>query len=238
MKLLVSDYDYTMYDGIDSECIKKNVEAINSFMNNGNMFAIATGRAFNTITQKAIESNIPYNYLICQAGSSIFNQRGTLLYYTPLRDEKIFEVLKYLKAQKGIKNIRQISFFGDDTLKEYETTEIYCEFPLNEENKFMVSRILEESKKFGIQVISFTRADTIFIIFKEYMNKALGINYLAKRIDFPKEDIYTIGDEENDLEMLKEFNGFRVPNSSDILKQEGIPEVESVRKLIKRIERE
>ena len=41
-KILVSDYDRTFY--LNKEGIKKNIEAVEKFRKNGNLFVIATGR--------------------------------------------------------------------------------------------------------------------------------------------------------------------------------------------------
>ena len=41
-KFLVSDYDGTFHT--DDESIKNNIEKVKTFRNNGNIFAIATGR--------------------------------------------------------------------------------------------------------------------------------------------------------------------------------------------------
>ena len=49
-KLLVSDYDQTFY--INDEDIEKNKIAVNEFRNQGNIFAIATGRSYYDFIKK------------------------------------------------------------------------------------------------------------------------------------------------------------------------------------------
>ncbi len=48
-KFLVSDYDGTFHT--DDESIKNNIEKVKTFRNNGNIFAIATGRSFYDFTK-------------------------------------------------------------------------------------------------------------------------------------------------------------------------------------------
>ena len=43
-KFLISDYDRTFF--IDNNSIKYNIEKVKEFRDNGNIFAIATGRSF------------------------------------------------------------------------------------------------------------------------------------------------------------------------------------------------
>ena len=69
MKVLVSDYDRTLYR--DDEEIKLNVESINKFIKNNNIFIIATGRSELDIKTVIKKYNINYNYLIVNHGASI-----------------------------------------------------------------------------------------------------------------------------------------------------------------------
>ena len=45
--MLVSDYDGTFKSNIKN--LKINIEAVNRFRENGNLFAISTARSFNSI---------------------------------------------------------------------------------------------------------------------------------------------------------------------------------------------
>ena len=59
MKLLVSDFDGTLFN----DHYKENIEAVNRFVDAGNLFAIATGRDLNRLL-KDLDRNLKFNYLI------------------------------------------------------------------------------------------------------------------------------------------------------------------------------
>ena len=61
MKLLVSDYDGTFKESTKSGSVEKNVAAVKRFLDNGNMFSIATGRSYISIKRETDRFHIPYN---------------------------------------------------------------------------------------------------------------------------------------------------------------------------------
>lgn len=78
MKMVVSDYDGTLFNGKQS--LIDNIEAIDSFRKNCNLFVIATERSFPSIKKEINFYNIPYDYLICNNGSVIFDNNNNVLY--------------------------------------------------------------------------------------------------------------------------------------------------------------
>ena len=72
MKLLVSDFDGTFDSRNSKSAIDKNIEAIKRFRDQGNIFAIATGRHYESIRKKIEKYQIPYDYLVCADGISTF----------------------------------------------------------------------------------------------------------------------------------------------------------------------
>ena len=61
-KIVFSDYDGTLNTG--EEDMIKNIQAIQEFMNNGNLFVIATGRSYLDLKRKLESYPIPFDYLI------------------------------------------------------------------------------------------------------------------------------------------------------------------------------
>ena len=64
-KLLVSDYDLTLkliYDFDNDLLIRANVAAIKKFMDEGNIFMLNTGRAYDSIKEEVNKNHVPYNY--------------------------------------------------------------------------------------------------------------------------------------------------------------------------------
>ena len=76
-KILVSDYDRTFY--LNKEGIKKNIEAVEKFRKNGNLFVIATGRSFLDFKKKQYKYHFDYDYVILNHGATILDRKGHIL---------------------------------------------------------------------------------------------------------------------------------------------------------------
>ena len=63
MKLLVSDYDGTIFDFENIRETRKNIDAIKRFRDNDNLFAIATARTFSSIKYQTDKFKISYENL-------------------------------------------------------------------------------------------------------------------------------------------------------------------------------
>ena len=68
-------------------------------------------------------------------------------------------------------------------------------------------------------------------------DKTDGIKIIQEIHGIENKDIYTIGNDTNDLLMLKEYNGYRVPYSYPRILLERLPKT-SVKKLVQKIEGE
>ena len=109
MKMLVSDYDKTLYTSEKS--ISQNKTAIDNFRNNGNIFVIASGREYKYIKDKANKYNINYDYLICNNGSIIFDNKDNIIFASYLEIEIVLKLLKYLYNYKNYFN--KITLYND-----------------------------------------------------------------------------------------------------------------------------
>ena len=141
MKLLVSDYDGTFKEENNNKNIKANIEAIKKFTKNGNIFALATGRNFTSIKSETTRYNIPYKYLICNDGSTIFNAKDELVYKYPIPENILEESLEYLSSLSYIKKLILLNEFGLETNDTSSVIEIICALNLKNLHK------LREMKK-------------------------------------------------------------------------------------------
>lgn len=76
-KVIVSDYDQTFY--INDQDLEKNKKAIKEFMNNGNLFIIATGRSYMDFKNKINDYNIEYDYAIINHGATTLNNKDEIM---------------------------------------------------------------------------------------------------------------------------------------------------------------
>lgn len=229
MKLLVSDYDGTFKEDKTVSTILKNRDAVKRFMDNGNLFAFATGRNYNSIKAETLKYKIPYDYLICNNGAAIFDKKDNLIFKNNILINSIYKTLHYLEKLGFISEINLKDAYGNYTSDYNKVVEIECKL------KF---KNLSDIKKIK-QEISFLSSFSFMniIVFKEEIDKKDGIYFINSIERIKKENIYTIGDASNDKGMLLEFNGYKMPYSYPEILFLPIKASASVRNLIKKIER-
>lgn len=208
-KILVTDYDNTLY--LNDEQIEDNIQKIKQFINKGNIFIIATGRSYIDISKMISKYNIPFNYLICNDGGTIFDNNGKLLKKTDiphLTAIKIFEELKRL-------NLLDLTYidtgFDYSKIIDNEVNAIIIR-DTGQYNATKVLKYITEKYKDVHGYIS----DNWINITQKTVTKSNGIEYLKNKFNFT--NIYTIGDTINDINMITKFNGACMSNStSDVL---------------------
>ena len=106
MKLLVSDYDKTLrlnYDFKSDFFVKFSIDAIRRFIDNGNIFMLNTGRELKSIKEEIDIHKIPYNYLACNDGCLLLNQKDDVLKVHGINDTQYnYEYLISLLKEQGI----------------------------------------------------------------------------------------------------------------------------------------
>lgn len=229
MKLLVTDYDGTMYyEKQDLKTLRENIEALKQFKKQ-NMVVIATGRPFTSIKKEIDTYDIPYNYIISSNGACLFDQDNSPIYTQTIKQEIIQKIVAYLQKLPYISKIKLIDIYGNETNNLENVIQIYAEIKIS--NIFELKRIKQE--------LEFLDNNQFFNMcyFFNQTDKIDGIKRIQKLHQINNQDIYTIGNDTNDLLMLKEYNGYRVPYSYPRIILERLPKT-SVKKLVHKIEGE
>lgn len=233
--LLVSDYDGTYRNNDDS--IYLNNEEIEKFMKEGNTFVLSSGRSYTSLSKEAMDYGIPYNYLGTNNGNCLFDSNGQLLYSSVIDKDT-------LKSDAFVK----MCDLSNRTRYYYEkvvSDEYYPTRPINIVifmiNKRYVTEetveILEElrSKAKDYEISDYLYQDTLyFLLRKKMVSKATGVEYLGRSLQMPKKDIFTVGDAINDLEMIREYNGYQIGNKA-ALSEVAIDSYDTVHHLVKDI---
>jgi len=211
-KLLASDFDNTLF--VNEYDIVDNIESIKKFMANGNLFVISTGRSYIDISKMVLKYNIPYNYLICNDGGTIFDNNGKLLLKKDIPINIACDIMDYVKYN----NLEELTYI--DTGFDY--TKVIDEevnaIIIKEVNEINSEKILQELENSHSEIHGYI-SDNWINITEKTVTKANGIKYLEQRFNLNHNQIYTIGDTINDIPMIKEYNGSCMINSTDDLKQ-------------------
>ena len=219
MKILASDFDNTIYYLDDPEKNKKNVEAIRKFVSYGNTFIIVTGRNYVDLKLLLNEHKIPYTYLICADGAQIFNNIDYCIDTTKLsRDEieKIKEILEELKCDYYLDDGYNKTEYLDDCVKIV----VNCTDEKEKEN-------IVEIVKNKINIHIYASRFHVNIINKS-VNKMYAIKRLFNLEELDYNSLHVIGDNDNDYEMLKEFNGGVIKKHHEKLDSLGKKEYETL----------
>ena len=73
-----------------------------------------------------------------------------------------------------------------------------------------------------------------YIIRPKNVTKSTTVGKLGRILQIPKEEIYTVGDNTNDIEMIRDYNGFMIGNCEK-LEPVALKRYSSVRRLVKDI---
>lgn len=215
MNLFVTDYDGTLY--IDDIDIKENIKMLNKLNENGFKIMISTGRSYPSIKNQVLLHNIPYDYLSCADGSIIYNDKGEIMELFFLNQEivkpyqEFYRKLNYEEIQyvypEGYSNI----------FKENNNQLLGINICLSTVNytKEIVNDFLLMSKDYPkYNFLNYMHPNYSYLCIKpKGITKSSTIEYLMKKENLSMENIYVIGDSDNDYEMIKNYNGVCIDTS-------------------------
>ena len=186
MKVLVTDFDLTLYD----DNYEKNLEYLKTLKNIE--VIINTGREHITLFE---DLKIECNYYILGDGSYIMNKNKEVIYTKPIKKETISILKKRIKQLKYTKSWF-IDFDGEVVKLEVKI-----------ENKETAEKDLEYMIKGLDDVYGYLSRNWINII-DQHARKEIALEYLDSINHYDK--IYTVGDGPTDYGMLKKYNGYLI----------------------------
>ena len=204
MKVLGSDFDNTIFFLNDPIQTKKNIDAINSFRKNGNLFCLITGRTFKETKDIIKELNLSFDYLVCADGAMIFNKNLECIKLNTLDQDVALKAIKILQDndyEPYIENGYEIIDTVVDCIK------ISAEYSKDKEDAVRVAKILNDT----LDVYAY--ASRVHVNVNNPRNhKRQAVIDLANIINIPLDDFYVIGDSINDYEMIEAYNSAVVKN--------------------------
>ena len=204
MKVLGSDFDNTIFFLNDPVQTKKNVDAINKFRQEGNIFCLITGRTFMETKDIVKELNLSFDYLVCADGAMIFNKELKCIKLKTLDQDIALKAIKILQDNEYepyIENGYEITDTVVDCIK------ISAEYCKDKEDAKRVVKILNDT----LDVYAY--ASRIHINVNNPQNhKRQAVVDLSKIINISLDNFYVIGDSINDYEMIEAYNSAVVKN--------------------------
>ena len=225
MKLLAVDLDNTLLKK-DHSISEYTLNSIRRMEELGHYFVIDTGRpAYRTNdVLRMIGHNDKNHYAICFNGGLIINGVGEKIYSIKLKDEEVKELVELGKSLNNIGTLvylddhieydylcDAVSFLGSlacmkknpsgkDGLKELK--EVYKVLFIGSEKDII--NIKRSIPKTYFERFNIVQSGTKWIeIMPKMVDKGQGIKKLCNILGIDMNDTYAVGDEENDLSMLK-----------------------------------
>lgn len=234
MKLLASDYDGTlrMKDKVDMATI----DAIKRFRAAGNIFGIATGRCIDLVKCELDGQEIPYDFIVGNNGGTIVDKAGNVLennLIEPKLATKILQILGSFKPdQLGISDgltygtnyplletlmpsLRFYAYQKPDVFKMIEKGQITSIFVYFKQ--FAQKQKAMDAIKSLIEDLACSTNDEMIAVCNKGITKQHGVAMIAEH--FGCDDIYVIGDDFNDIEMITYYHGFTVESANKEIKK-------------------
>lgn len=202
MKFLASDFDNTLYIK-DGEKFTKNIMSLKDFISRDNMFCIITGRSYTSIKILLEKYNIPYTYLICEDGAKVFNSVDYCISSTMLPSQEVEKIKKVFEKNN-------IECFLEDGYNITENPDDCVKVLATYQDKNLANKVVDELQK-TTNTYAYVSSKHINVTSRA-TNKKIALEELISLENISKDNMYVIGDDINDYEMLQEFNGALMKN--------------------------
>ena len=231
-KILISDYDGTFYQNdIDT---KKNIDKVNEFRTLDNLFVLATGRSYVDSKQKIDKYEIPYDYLILNHGALLLSKDLEIIKVFTLDKELVDSILEYANNDKDIYDVILISAFDKNVTDTLNIVKIMLKLYSYDKALEVKNYIDKSYTNIKSYFISEDNHYLVEVVSSE-ASKSLMIDKILDKEEIVKKNVYTIGDGINDIEMIRDYNGYRVSNSCKELVSVTDRVIDNVSDLISRI---
>lgn len=235
MKLFASDYDMTIY--IHEKIDDSVFDAIKKWREKGNIFAIATGRNKFSIFEHIDRYGLEFDYVVANNGALVFNNKREMIFEDTIDDDIAYNVINFLHENfSGTVEVANDNYIisikskdGNDILpfrvdKKISINDIKTINHIIQINKMTPdAKATEEAaniinEKFD-DVIAYGNIRTVDIV-KNTVNKANGVSFVENLIkkDNTLEKVIVAGDSNNDIDMIKKYDGFAQINARENVK--------------------
>ena len=190
MKLIVSDFDGTFYD----ENYLENIDFIKSLKDVD--FVIATGRNYESLKR---DLKIDCKYYICNDGGYILDNNENVIYKNYMNDNSIKIVYDRMKELNFSKYFFDYVDHFDEDLKP-------------KVNKLSIRK--KDNNTYSDMKYMFEGIDDIYGYLSENWINILSIEskkeLAIEKIKSNYDEVIVIGNEINDYEMIKKYNGYLI----------------------------
>lgn len=248
--ILASDFDGTLKCG--PKVSEENLAAIKEFREQGHLFGVVTGRGFLDDYREHLD------YIVACNGATAYDKNGELLFSVTTNGSRLWK--NSTLAQELIKRLLELTASPCGMCISKEIGYVFHpECPRGgvvNGIKYSPLSVLETVGEFNMANAicdnDFEAAETVAILQDEFgevlnplqndrcidippfgVNKANGIARLAECLNIPKDSIFTVGDNFNDMSMVESYHGCAMSHGVGPLKEAAEYVCDSVADFIK-----
>lgn len=249
-KVAASDFDGTLFR--ERNISATDLAAIKSWQAAGNKFGIVTGRCYQMLTSQLSDFDLTLDFAICDNGAIIFNGAGKTIFETAIPPKLLLELMNepYMAQNSlhflfeaadevfcvGVKEnswvMREKSRWGffltfTDAAQvpalPKKINQMALGFETPEAAQFAADLL---NRKYGKQIFAQRNTHSLDIV-PAGINKGVGVAKLLELTDW-RGEVFVIGDEANDLPMIKRFGGYTVSSAKEYVQREAAKVFDSV----------
>lgn len=247
LKIAVSDFDGTLFFHQNDTIPQINIEAVKKWRSVGNIFCICTGRDMRSLMYEMNRHRMEYDFIICNNGGTLFDKNLNIVKSFPLDRQMLLklvhsdiaadswhimysavdkmrttinsdksQLLKYFNSVK-YKNQEIIKIVSiEEALAEMEPVQISLAY----ENEQIAEKYAQRIETEFNDAFSANLNLNCIDVCRKNITKASGVKELLKlNPAWQNAEVLTIGDAQNDVPMIEEFNGYSLNSATEHAKQ-------------------
>ena len=223
--IIFSDFDRTLYDYEDATVLTENLRAISAWRQAGNYFCVATGRNLASLKRILPECQQFFDFFVLDSGSFCLNPSQEVMFDFTVSRDTTNEVVKQIRNIDDNSETMFYHIFREALLPFDKNTKVRTWVTTNDQAD-IITKALQKDFNTEIKIypvhnviptnkmISGKHHAFIDVVAKN-SGKESAVRALSDHLGEDK--IITIGDGVNDYDMIKEFDGYAVANSKDII---------------------
>ncbi|MBR0260271.1 MAG: HAD-IIB family hydrolase [Selenomonadaceae bacterium] len=254
LKIAASDFDGTLFR--EQKFSSEDLATIRAWRAAGNKFGLVTGRCYPMLIPHLQDVDLAIDFAICDNGAIIFDGAVKIIFETEIPKEILLALFNEPFLEKSLHflfeaadevycvNVKENSW----VIREQPRWEFFLT-PTDAAqvktlpkkiNQFALGFTSSEEAQEAADFLNKNFGDVIFAqkntrsldVVTAGINKASGVEKLLEVCNWDGK-VYVIGDESNDLPMIKKFGGYTVSTAKDFVKQEATEIFDSVGAMLK-----
>lgn len=201
MNILISDIDGTLIK--NHHVNELDIRRLHDFVEEGNMFALATGRPY--CATKHLQQMFRTKYMICCNGAIIFDDNQQTIYQQIMDHDSVSAVVSYYEPNMYMfisdgKTLTPIT----DNHQEFNDEIVFISITLKEDNFAFLEQLANQLSSENPNITCVLNGNHLDIG-AQNVSKANGIKWLVENKNINSEDILVVGDNFNDISMFEAF---------------------------------